>query len=71
MLRKLKKFLTYGLDRLNATKSIGDMNISQLRLHHLKGKEMGEWAVIVSGNYRITFRFVNGRVEGVDFCDYH
>ena len=26
---------------------------------------------LVSGNYRITFRFVNGRVEGVDFCDYH
>jgi toxin HigB-1 len=31
----------------------------------------GHWAVKVSGNYRITFRFEEGNVFDVDYIDYH
>lgn len=59
------------LDRLNTMRDVRDMRLSHLRLHKLKGKRKGEWAVTVKDNYRVTFRFVNGDVEDVDFIDYH
>jgi toxin HigB-1 len=48
-----------------------DLNIPTLRLHPLKGKLKGHWAVSVSGNWRVTFRFENGDVYDVDYIDYH
>lgn len=41
------------------------------RLHPLKGKEKGFWAVSVSGNWRIIFCFDGSDVELVDYLDYH
>ena len=40
-------------------------------LHPLKGDRRGHWSVRVSGNWRITFRFVDGEVVDVDLIDYH
>ena len=40
-------------------------------LHPLKGDRRGHWSVRVSGNRRITFRFVDGEVVDVDLIDYH
>jgi RelE-like toxin of type II toxin-antitoxin system HigB len=40
-------------------------------LHPLKGKLRGLWAVSVSGNWRIVFRFDLGKVYDVDLIDYH
>lgn len=59
------------LNRLNTMENIEDMRMPQYKLHALRGKRRGQWAVAVSGNYRITFRFVDGCVYDVDFCDYH
>ena len=59
------------LARLDVMENIRDMDLPHLRLHQLKGKRKSQWAVTVRGNYRITFRFVDGRVEDVDFVDYH
>ena len=43
-----------------------------LRLHSLKGKLSGHYAVPVSGNWRVTFRFdESGTPVDVDYCDYH
>ena len=42
-----------------------------LRLHPLKGKLLGFWAVTVRANWRIVFRFQDGDVYDVDFIDYH
>ena len=39
--------------------------------HQLKGKRKGTYAMSVSGNYRITFRWDDGDVVDVDFEDYH
>ena len=59
------------LGRLNAAAKPEDMRLPGLRLHPLKGTRKGIWAVWVSGNWRITFRFVGADVELVDYEDYH
>ena len=41
------------------------------KLHPLKGKLRRFWAVTVRANWRIIFRFENGKAFDVDFVDYH
>ena len=57
--------------RLNAAAASGDMDLPGLRLHPLKGARKGSWAAWVSGNWRITFKFVGADAEVVDYEDYH
>jgi proteic killer suppression protein len=59
------------LGRLSAASAPEDMGLPGLRLHQLKGPRKGTWAVWVSGNWRITFRFVAGDADVVDYEDYH
>lgn len=59
------------LGRLSASREPRDMNLPGLRLHPLIGKQEGFWAVDVSGNWRITFRFEGLDVFDVDYLDYH
>ena len=59
------------LARLHASTSARDMNLPGLKLHPLKGKKKGTWAVSVSGNWRITFAFDGTDVIEVDYEDYH
>jgi proteic killer suppression protein len=47
------------------------MNLPGLRLHQLKGDRRGTWAVNVSGNWRVTFEFVETDVAEVNYEDYH
>ena len=42
-----------------------------MQAHPLKGERAGTWAVSVSGNWRITFRFAEGHIHEVDLEDYH
>lgn len=48
-----------------------DMNAPGNNLHPLKGDLAGHWAVQVSGNWRLTFRFEGEDVDGLDYHDYH
>ena len=48
-----------------------DVDLPGLRLHPLKGELKGHYAVTVSGNWRVTFRFETGDVVDVDYLDYH
>jgi proteic killer suppression protein len=48
-----------------------DMNLPGFRLHALKGELQGHLAVSVSGNWRVTFRFVDNHAVDVDYLDYH
>lgn len=41
------------------------------RLHPLRGDRSGHWALRVSANWRIVFRFDGGQVRDVDMVDYH
>ncbi len=59
------------LARLNAATSLRDMALPGLDLHPLKGDRKGTWAVSVSGNWRVTFRFIGKDADAVDYEDYH
>ena len=59
------------LGRLNAATSPQDMGLPGLCLHPLKGTRKGIWAVWVSGNWRVTFKFEATDAEIVDYEDYH
>ena len=63
--------LRYRLDRLNNAGAIRDMDFPGYDLHPLKGRLKGYWAVKVSGNWRLTFRFEDGHAHVVDYQDYH
>jgi proteic killer suppression protein len=47
------------------------MQAPGLGLHPLKGDKQGLWAVSVQANWRVTFRFVDGDAEVVNYVDYH
>jgi proteic killer suppression protein len=47
------------------------MNLPGWRLHPLKGERKGQWAVSVSGNWRLVFAFEDGHATNVDLVDYH
>ena len=53
--------LATRLDRLDAATKPQDMNFPNYRLHPLKGKMQGRWAIDVSGAWRLTFE-----VDGVN-----
>ena len=59
------------LARLDAARSVDDMDIPGLRLHPLKGNLKGVWAVTVRANWRVTFRFAGQDAFDVDYVDYH
>jgi len=59
------------LARLNASHEPRDMSLPGLRLHSLSGGYQGYWAVDVSGNWRIVFKFEGQDVIDVDYLDYH
>ena len=56
---------------LDVARNPEDMNVPGYRLHPLKGRRKGYWAVNVTGNWRITFRFEGGDVRDVNYEDYH
>jgi len=56
---------------LDAAMVIGQVDVPGFKLHKLSGTLSGSWAVTVSGNWRVIFRFENGEAELVDYRDYH
>ena len=65
------KRLRLILGRLSAATAPGDLALPGLDLHQLKGDRKGIWAVSVSGNWRLTFKFVGKDADSVDYEDYH
>ena len=59
------------LDLLDASGHPQDMNLPGYQWHPLKGKRKGTYAVAVSGNVRMTFRFDGKDAIDVDLEDYH
>ena len=59
------------LDLLDDAACPDDLKIPGLFLHPLKGDRKGQWAVTVSGNWRITFAFDGEDVIIVNLEDYH
>ncbi len=69
--REHAKRLRLILARLSAARSPLDMALPGLQFHPLKGDLKGIYAVNVSGNWRLTFRFENENATDVDYVDYH
>ena len=57
--------------RLDASKEPQDMSLPGLDLHQLTGNYDEFWAVSVSGNWRVLFRFEDADPTDVDYLDYH
>jgi len=65
------KRLRLILTNLDQAENPQNMDMPGLRLHELKGTRKNIWAVSVSGNWRVTFRFTGRDVEIVNYEDYH
>ncbi len=59
------------LARLNASATPHDMDAPGFGLHALAGDRKGFWAVVISRNWRVIFRFESGHACDVDLIDYH
>ena len=64
---KLENILVF----LNRARRAEDMDLPGFRLHRLRGDLRGFWAVTVSANWRVIFRFDGGDAHDVDLVDYH
>lgn len=63
--------LSLQMFALNNAKRPGDMNAPGWRLHRLAGQFKDHWAISVSGNWRLTFKFEGEDAILVDYHDYH
>ena len=68
---KHAKRLGLILTNLDQAENPSDMNLPGLHLHALKGNRKSIWSVSVSGNWLVTFRFIDRDVEIVNYEDYH
>lgn len=59
------------LSTLSASQDIEGMTAPSFKLHQLRGDLKGFYAVTVRANWRIIFRFDDGKAFDVDFIDYH
>ena len=59
------------LTALHTAFILNDVDIAGWRLHALKGDRAGQWAINVSGNWRLVFEFENGNAHLVNYEDYH
>lgn len=59
------------LTALDAADTLDPMDRPAWRLHALKGDLEGFYAIDVSGNYRLIFRFEDGDAFDLDLVDYH
>lgn len=60
------------LAALDAAVSLKDLSpLKSVRLHRLTGDRKGQWAMTVSGPWRICFRFRDGDAYDVTVVDYH
>lgn len=59
------------LARLDASKEHQDMKLPGFDLHSLSGDFAGFWAVSVSGNWRLVFRFDGDEATDLEYLDYH
>jgi proteic killer suppression protein len=64
---KLERILTV-LDRSSGPDGL---DLPGFKLHSLTGRLKGYYAVTVSGNWRVVFRFEDGHAVNVDYLDYH
>jgi toxin HigB-1 len=59
------------LDLIEEATAVEQLDIAGMHLHPLKFDRKGEWTMTVSGNWRITLRFVGENAADINLEDYH
>ena len=67
----MAKRIQARLNVLNRARELRDLKLPGLGFHSLKGDRKGEYALTVTANYRLTFRFENSDVLDLNLEDYH
>ena len=65
--RKLRQILLV----LQAAQQIEALKLPTFRLHPLTGDLKGFWSITVRANWRVIFRFEDGKALDIDLVDYH
>jgi len=65
------KRIQVRLNVLNRARELRDLNLPGFGFHSLKGDRKGEYALAVTANYRLTFRFENSEELDLNLEDYH
>ncbi|MDE9446884.1 type II toxin-antitoxin system RelE/ParE family toxin [Xenorhabdus bovienii] len=68
---KQAKKISVRLSVLDLAKDVKDVDVPGFFLHPLTGDKKGVWSITVTGNWRITFEFIEGDVYIVNYEDYH
>lgn len=68
---KHRQKLRIRLTALDTATCIKDLDLPGFRLHPLKGNRKGLWAVDVSENWRVVFKFEESNAYLIDYEDYH
>lgn len=58
------------LDVIDHASQVADFQMLY-QCHKLKGEREGIWSMTVSGNWRITFEFIDGDAYILNYEDYH
>ncbi|WP_334472762.1 type II toxin-antitoxin system RelE/ParE family toxin [Arsenophonus sp. PmNCSU2021_1] len=56
---------------IDAAHHVKDIDRPGYSLHPLAGDRKGQWSIIVTGNWRITFEFIDGNAHILNYEDYH
>jgi proteic killer suppression protein len=68
----LKDRVLRKLDIMNSAKEICDLSSPPSNhLHSLHGDREGQWAISVSGQWRLCFKFDDGDVFNIELVQYH
>jgi proteic killer suppression protein len=59
------------LSILDAAENIRDLDVPGFRFHALRGYQPRRYSMRVTGNWRVTFAFEDGRAEAIALEDYH
>jgi toxin HigB-1 len=59
------------LSRLDVARQPDEMNVLGFGFHPLKGDRLGQYAVLISRNWRITFSWEGENAADLDMEDYH
>jgi len=69
---ELEARLLRKLDMVNRAAALKDLKAPPSNhLHALHGDRQGQWAISVSGSWRLCFRFENGEVFDLELVQYH
>ncbi|MBM4275642.1 MAG: type II toxin-antitoxin system RelE/ParE family toxin [Deltaproteobacteria bacterium] len=69
---ELEARLLRKMDMLNRAAALKDLQAPPSnRLHALRGDREGQWAISVSGSWRLCFRFQAGDIFDLELVQYH